>query len=92
MNGGHSARSGGARASMSQKDKKKLREKKRKFVQKIKKKLQNDEDIGEDEANEYAEQWFGIADWDGSGNIDFGEFKDFIGKIDEKGTISEQEI
>jgi hypothetical protein len=43
---------------MTAKDKKKLKEKKRKFIQKIKKKLTNDEDIDEAEANEYAAQWF----------------------------------
>ena len=55
---------------MTAKDKKKLRDKKRKFFQKIKKKLQNDEEIDEAEANSYAEQWFAIADVDGNGLID----------------------
>lgn len=74
---------------MSAKDKKKLREKKRKFFQKIKKSLQNDEDIGEDQANEYAEQWFAIADTDGNGLIDQAEFAGFVEKIDEKKTLSD---
>ena len=77
---------------MSQKDKKKLREKKRKFFLKIKKKLENNEDIDEEQANDYAEQWFAIADTDGNGMIDLDEFKQFVEKVDENKTISETEI
>ena len=44
----------GSAKNLTAKDKKKLREKKRKFFQRIKKKLENDEDIDEDEANSYA--------------------------------------
>lgn len=73
---------------MSQKDKKKLREKKRKFFLKIKKKLENNEDIDEEQANDYAEQWFSIADTDGNGMIDLDEFKQFVEKVDENKTIS----
>lgn len=89
----NSARSGGGnkpRASMTAKDKKKLKEKKRKFIQKIKKKLTNDEDIDEAEANEYAAQWFQMADFDGDGLIDLDEFKQFIEKIDESNSVDDQ--
>jgi len=77
---------------MSARDKKKLREKKRKFFQKIKKRLENNEDIDEEAANEYAEQWFAIADTDGNGLIDEAEFAGFVEKIDEKKTLSDQEV
>jgi len=77
---------------MSARDKKKLREKKRKFFQKIKKRLENNEDIDEEAANEYAEQWFALADTDGNGLIDEAEFAGFVEKIDEKKTLSDQEV
>lgn len=83
--GGTSAR------SMTAKDKKKLRDKKRKFFQKIKKKIQADEEIDEAEASSYAEQWFAIADVDGNGLIDLEEFLEFVEKLDENRTIDEKE-
>ena len=52
-----------------------MKEKKRKFFQKVKRRLEDDEDIDEEAANEYAEQWFSIADTDGNNLIDFNEFK-----------------
>lgn len=55
-----------------------MKEKKRKFFQKIKRRLENDDDIDDEAANEYAEQWFGIADMDGNELIDFDEFKEFV--------------
>ena len=61
-----------------------MREKKRKFFQKVKKRLQNEEDVDEETAKDYAEQWFGIADTDENGVIDEEEFVDFVQKLDEK--------
>ena len=54
--------------------------------------MEKDEDIDEMQANEYAEQWFNIADTDGNGLIDLNEFKQFVDKLDEKNSISEQEV
>ena len=78
--------------NLTAKEKKRLKEKKRKFFQKVKKRLENDEDIDEDAANEYAEQWFGIADIDGNNLIDLEEFTEFVEKLDEKKSISKEEI
>ena len=47
-----------------------------------------DEDIDEAEANEYANQWFALAATDGNGLIDKGEFFDFVEKLDENKSIS----
>ena len=41
--------------SLTAREKKRLKEKKRKFFQKVKKRLENDEDIDEETAREYAE-------------------------------------
>lgn len=59
---------------------------------KIKKKLETDEDLDDKEANTYAETWFALADLDGNGLIDEKEFLDFCGKIDEKKSLSEQDM
>jgi len=54
---------------MTKAQKKKLREKKNKFLQKITEQIQGG-DVDESQAGEIAEKWMEIADVDGSGTID----------------------
>ena len=77
---------------MTAKNKKKLKEKKRNFFKKLKKRLEADEDIDDETAKEYAEQWFGLADIDGNGLIDMDEFLEFIEKLDENKSLDKEEI
>ena len=40
--------------------------------------------MSQEQSTDIAQKWMEIADTDGSGTIDLGEFTEFISKIDEK--------
>jgi Ca2+-binding EF-hand superfamily protein len=69
---------------MTKAQKKKLREKKNKFIKQIRDKLDAGESLSTDETTDIASKWMDFADVDGSGTIDAEEFKDMINKLDEK--------
>lgn len=73
---------------MTKAQKKKLREKKNKFLQKITEQIQGG-DVDESQAGEIAEKWMEIADVDGSGTIDQQEFNEFISKLDGDATTDQ---
>ena len=60
--------------------KKKLQEKKRKLLTKMRGSLDSD-GITPESASEIANEWMAIADTDGSGTVDFTEFTEFIKKL-----------
>jgi Ca2+-binding EF-hand superfamily protein len=64
--------------------KKKLKEKKNKFIKQIKDKLDAGEVLSTDETTNLASKWMEFADVDNSGTIDATEFKDMVNKLDEK--------
>ena len=47
--------------------------------------------ISQEEALEFSEEWFGIADTDGSGTIDLNEFYEFAKALDDKKTITQDQ-
>lgn len=72
---------------MTAKEKKKIKEKKNKFIKKVKTKLAEGEPFDEATANELAAQWFELADIDGNGWIDQNEFEQLVTKLDESEKI-----
>jgi len=79
-------------AQLTKAQKKKLREKKNKYVKEIKAKIESGEEFTADQATELANKWIEIADVDGNGTIDFNEFWDLCEKLDdslEQGSVKE---
>ena len=68
---------------MSKNEKKKWREKKNKMLKKIKEEINDDDaEMTQEAATALAKDWMELADIDGSGTIDIGEFKDFVDKLE----------
>ena len=68
---------------MTKNEKKKWRDKKNKMLKKIKEEINDDDkEMTQEEATQIAKEWMDLADIDGSGTIDMGEFKDFIDKLE----------
>lgn len=69
--------------AMSKNEKKKWRDKKNKMLKKIKDEINDDEaEMTQEAATALAKEWMDLADVDGSGTIDIGEFKDFTDKLE----------
>lgn len=66
---------------MSKNEKKKWRDKKNKMLKKIKEEI-NENEMTQEAATALAKEWMDLADIDGSGTIDMGEFKDFTDKLE----------
>lgn len=64
--------------------KKKIRDKKNKILKTIKDKIEEGEEIPEEEVTSIATKWMETADVDGSGTIDLTEFLEMISKLDDK--------
>ena len=69
--------------AMSKNEKKKWRDKKNKMLKKIKEEINDEEtEMTQEAATALAKEWMDLADVDGSGTIDIGEFKDFTDKLE----------
>lgn len=69
--------------AMSKNEKKKWRDKKNKMLKKIKEEINDDDtEMTQEAATALAKEWMDLADVDGSGTIDIGEFKDFTDKLE----------
>ena len=63
-----------------------------KFIKKLKRTLEKDEDITGEQVEKYSQEWFNFADIDGNGLIDYKEFEGLINKLDENKKIPQGEI
>lgn len=69
---------------MTKAQKKKLREKKNKVIKNIQEVIETGNEVSAEESTELATKWMEVADIDGNGTIDGGEFNEMITKLDEK--------
>lgn len=68
---------------MTKNEKKKWRDKKNKMLKRIKDEINDDDkEMTQEDATALAKEWMDLADIDGSGTIDLGEFKDFTDKLE----------
>jgi Ca2+-binding EF-hand superfamily protein len=78
------------RVVLNKAQKKKLRDKKNKMLKNIQKQISEGEEMDEEKTTDIATKWMEVADIDESGTIDFSEFKEMIGKLDD--TQSEETL
>ena len=61
------------------------------MLKKINEELEGDGEVTEESTMDMASRWMAIADLDGDGVIDFGEFLDFIQKLVPSENIEEEQ-